>query len=49
LEQHLEMKSLENYTEVLTFFFRNRVLAKLIDLNRYGVEKRLCFEKWDRA
>jgi hypothetical protein len=49
LEQHLEKQNLENYTEVLSFFFRSRVFPKLIDLNRYGVEQRLCFEKWDRV
>jgi hypothetical protein len=49
LEQYLEKRNLENYTELLSFFFRNRVFPKLIDLNRYGVEQRLRFEKWDRA
>lgn len=47
LNQQLELWNLENYTEVLSFFFRSRVLGKLIDLNAYAVGQRLVFEKWD--
>lgn len=49
LEEHLKKRGMSNYSEMLSFFFRNRVFPSLLDLNRYAVDRRLSFKKWDTS